>query len=1062
MKKKWMKILLIINMFLCLFGVQEFRNKNYVASNAATTTRTIYVDSSNCAGWASNHWNQVSLYAWGGTNGENGPYPGVSMTRINSQTYVFQLDIDSDCTHIIINNGDKNGDNLYNKTQNILLNSSTNYYVIKVDQVNGGYRTYDTYNIPYYNYSNVYFDLRGLDWSNPNIYTWRENNINKKLENNTWPGKTFSNSGINKISNVNGLYQISNFSGIFDKMIINNGSGSPQTGDFLNLASSLNGKNCFKVKKNKDGSYSIEATELYKVIAYIDGVPTTYYVSLLSDIPNPQKDYHSFDGWYTTASGSQRVDSLSTSYFPNYSGTIYAHFTRNKKQLTVIDDGVSTLIEVDEGTTIQENISPKGKEGYTFKHWSTSASGPQISGSTIITSNMTLYAVYEINKYTVTYQYMTGITGPSLGTETVNHGGSITKTDLTLDGYKFDGWFTDAGCTTAFDKTTVITNHTTLYAKFVAAYTVTYKDGDEILFTEPCVAGDKISHTEGPEKTGYTFNCWCTDSELNNAYDNNTAITSNLTLYAKYDINNYTITFNDDGKTTTRGVNYNNPIRELPTPTKTGYDFQHWVWDSLDSNEIVSADDVITDNRTAYAVYTIHVYKITLNNDGTTSTIDRNYNTMIGELDAPTKTGYDFQYWAWDSLTGPKVNSTDVITADRTAYAVYTIHKYTVTFKLDEDTIHDTKYVNYNTAIGALPDNPEKTGYTFVGWKLSNGTAITSDSVITSDCTVYANFNINSYTVTFHYGENVNTTTSKELNYNTELKSSEFGVDTSWADHRFVGWYYDSSYTRIFTDGDRVSGDIDLYAKYSESSYRYVYVDGSKLTDCFIDSNTYVHMYSSSAGTTWPGTKENVTYIGNKIVRIKVDVSIYTNIIVNNGVESSSATLHGKESKSITLNDNEIYYTLIDEYVIDGYAYKYSFTSETKPANLLKAQVANISGDLDMYRFTMGATNDALYGFKFVFINGSSSDIRYWNFSKESMLTQVRFGSGEANLYKPGTYNGVTYDGYYSLTIKETSSFKLTNYDQVLVLACCKDSTGVNVVKAVEYTIDKNTGALSR
>lgn len=78
------------------------------------------------------------------------------------------------------------------------------------------------------------------------------------------------------------------------------------------------------------------------------------------------------------------------------------------------------------------------------------------------------------------------------------------------------------------------------------------------------------------------------------------------------------------------------------------------------------------------------------------------------------------------------------------------------------------------------------------------------------------------------------------------------------------------------------------------------------------------------------------------------------------------------------------------------------------------------------------------------------------------MLTQVRFGSGEANLYKPGTYNGVTYDGYYSLTIKETSSFKLTNYDQVLVLACCKDSTGVNVVKAVEYTIDKNTGALSR
>ncbi|MDP2091024.1 MAG: InlB B-repeat-containing protein [Candidatus Gracilibacteria bacterium] len=77
----------------------------------------------------------------------------------------------------------------------------------------------------------------------------------------------------------------------------------------------------------------------------------------------------------------------------------------------------------------------------------------------------------------------------------------------------------------------------------------------------------------------------------------------------------------------------------------------------------------------------------------------------------------------------------------------------TVTFDANGGTGHTptSKSVTYNTAVGTLPSNPTRAGYTFNGWftSTSGGTAITTSTVVTTNVTWYAQWTANNNTVTF-------------------------------------------------------------------------------------------------------------------------------------------------------------------------------------------------------------------------------------------------------------------------------------------------------------------------
>ena len=81
-----------------------------------------------------------------------------------------------------------------------------------------------------------------------------------------------------------------------------------------------------------------------------------------------------------------------------------------------------------------------------------------------------------------------------------------------------------------------------------------------------------------PTKTGYTFDCWCSDPELDREYTETAMPAEDVTLYAKWTINQYSLTFifNNGTENEVRTLDFNEKIVYPENVEKTGYTFNGW------------------------------------------------------------------------------------------------------------------------------------------------------------------------------------------------------------------------------------------------------------------------------------------------------------------------------------------------------------------------------------------------------------------------------------------------------------------------------------------------------
>lgn len=137
-------------------------------------------------------------------------------------------------------------------------------------------------------------------------------------------------------------------------------------------------------------------------------------------------------------------------------------------------------------------------------------------------------------------------------------------------------------------------------------YTVTFDaNGYGTATDAQCVAKNGMATTPtAPTATGYTFGGWYTDQTCTNTYDFNANITSDITLYAKWTANNYTVSFDLQGHgetITDQTINYGGKATQPTTPTATGYTFAGWYKDADCTNAWNFETDVVTENITLYA-----------------------------------------------------------------------------------------------------------------------------------------------------------------------------------------------------------------------------------------------------------------------------------------------------------------------------------------------------------------------------------------------------------------------------------------------------------------------------
>lgn len=291
-------------------------------------------------------------------------------------------------------------------------------------------------------------------------------------------------------------------------------------------------------------------------------------------LPSATKAGHKFKGWYSNGCGTTFIGNAGESYTPTSNVTLKACYSYYAYILDVYPNG-GTWNGTTEKTRIEPLANPKpsiyGNTDYTGK-----------IGSTIDIPNP-----IPPSGYTVSFN--------------TNGGSSISSITSTKS---FNGWNNSSPGT--FSGTTYT------YGEGSGYITANYKNNSVNL--------------PKPTKSGYTFGGWYTASSGGTKVNNTYTPTGNITLYAHWSANSYTLSFDANGcgtlgvsyVTATVGKTYGDADDGDGLPSialTTGKKFDGWYTSSSGGNKITNSTTVTasSDNGTLYAHCSYINYNISYN-----------------------------------------------------------------------------------------------------------------------------------------------------------------------------------------------------------------------------------------------------------------------------------------------------------------------------------------------------------------------------------------------------------------------------------------------------------------
>ncbi len=275
-----------------------------------------------------------------------------------------------------------------------------------------------------------------------------------------------------------------------------------------------------------------------------------------------------------------------------------------------------------------------------------------------------------------TLTYSAGANGSITGTspQTVSYGSDGTAVTAVPEAhYHFVQW--SDGSTSNPRTDTNVTGDISVTASFaIDTHTVTFNKNTGGTEADPTTKTADYGGNVGtlptpPTKTGYSFAGWNTQADGNGSlFDATTAVTDNITVYAIWTINNFTVTFNKNGgdteaSPTTKTADYNTTINALPTaPTRTGYSFGSWNTQANGSGTAFTGSTNVTNNITVYAQWAANEFTLTYSagaNGSITGTSPQtvNYGASGTAVTAVPDTGYGFVNWSDSSTQNPRTDT---------------------------------------------------------------------------------------------------------------------------------------------------------------------------------------------------------------------------------------------------------------------------------------------------------------------------------------------------------------------------------------------------------------------
>ena len=624
------------------------------------------------------------------------------------------------------------------------------------------------------------------------------------------------------------------------------------------------------------------------------------YNTAYGTLPTVARTGYSFLGWFTAQTGGSEVST--TTKMGTNDTTIYAHWDINKFTVNINVNNsnygsvsLTTVENVPYGTKLTVNGTVLTVNGTTITATITNLAGYTTSftgwtnGTATVTKDTTVVANFSrvANVYNVTLHTNGGtINSNNVTSYTYGIGATLpNSSDITIQGETFVGWYDNEGLTgnvvTVIKSTDI--GDKEYWAKYSDnEYSVTLHTNGGTINSNNVTSyiygeGTTLPTASDIVKNGYTFAGWYASSTFMGQVVTEISATDvgNKEFWAKWNVNTYNLTYVTNGgdvissKQLTYDTYYT--AEDLITPTRTGYTFAGWysssacTGDELTTNDLFDVNNADFENISApntnariYAKWNINSYTLTANaNGGTisatsgwtgignTSAKELDYNEAYGTLPTVSRTGYTFLGWFTSQTGGTQVSvSTNMGADDTTIYAQWNINKFTITINVnnsnygsvDPTVVENVPYgtnivvnentlnINSNVVTATIK---ELTGYTtnFVDWTID-------ENVVYDDLTITANFErfANTYTIT--YDKNADDATgSMEMSTHTYDVSKELNLNNyqrvGW---NFLGWSTNSdATTATFTDGESVknlsseNGDnVILYAVWTQNKYTLV------------------------------------------------------------------------------------------------------------------------------------------------------------------------------------------------------------------------------------------------
>ena len=492
------------------------------------------------------------------------------------------------------------------------------------------------------------------------------------------------------------------------------------------------------------------------------------------NIPAAATGYH-FDGWYvegTKIEGTTYTPAADVTITATYAANIYTvAFDDNVDDSSVTGTMASQPFTYGTAQNLTDNAFTR--TGYTFSGWATSADGTVAYDDKESVNNLTakngatvtLYAVWDPIAPTIKWEKTDNVTGNdpsgtiySWNEESGNYTITLPENTYSCAGSVFNGWVvvvSESSNSYQPDETFTVAPGTkvTISPAWKVTSTITFDPNGAAGGTVPDaikgkVSGDTIDlpgNTGNLVRTGYTFGGW-SETQDGNAIEGQYTVEGNVTLYAVWTANTYTVTLDynyenapaDVTITVTFGSTFGAgdgwPTAE---PVRDGFTFKGW-WTANDGTgtQYTGATQVTTEaaNLTLYAHWSATAVSVTFDyNDGTDSTehdrivpVEVNGTITAEDVNDPTREGYRFDGWYTEATGGTNVEFPIINVTEPVTYYAHWTQVWTVS--VDGTTV--ATLAEGKTYELGTPD--ARDGFTFMGWATDEELAYTTtDNTVT-------------------------------------------------------------------------------------------------------------------------------------------------------------------------------------------------------------------------------------------------------------------------------------------------------------------------------------------